>query len=170
MIDIGQSVTGSESGGAVISECGKYRYRLWREVGPNTESRCLFVMLNPSTADVFLDDPTIRRCRSFAFAFGHGTLDVVNLFAFRATEPNDLMTAPFPVGPNNDQHILSAAKDAALIVCAWGSHKAARTRGPAVRHMLEDSGHKLHYLAITPKGIPYHPLYLAGGLKPIAWE
>ena len=59
MIDIGQSITGSETGGAIISDCGKYRYRLWRQVGPNTESRCLFDMLNPSNAHGFLGGPAI---------------------------------------------------------------------------------------------------------------
>ena len=86
--------------GATISECGLYRYsltRVWDDVLP----MCIFVMLNPSTADADIDDPTIRRCINFAKREGCGSLMVVNLFAYRATSPADMKAAVDPIGSGN---------------------------------------------------------------------
>ena len=92
---------------AVISDCGKYRYRLTRKWGYGRP--CGFIMLNPSTADALHDDPTIRRCVGFAKAWGCGALIVVNLFAVRATSPREMMRADDPVGPENKEHVQRAA-------------------------------------------------------------
>jgi hypothetical protein len=52
---------------AIISACGTYRYELGRIIEngdkPVSVRKLLFIMLNPSTADAELDDPTIRRCK-----------------------------------------------------------------------------------------------------------
>ena len=81
--------TGNEAmeRGADISPCGRYRYSLWRKWGPG--ATCMFVGLNPSTADETADDPTIRRCMAFARDWGYGALCMANLFAYRATDPAD---------------------------------------------------------------------------------
>jgi hypothetical protein len=43
-------MAGTAQSGAVFSDCGKYRYRLWRCW--NLElPRALFLLLNPSTAE-----------------------------------------------------------------------------------------------------------------------
>src|SRR5689334_19453129 len=108
---------------AVISACGRYRYVLTRQVGPGSR-RATFVMLNPSTADATNDDPTIRRCIGFAREWGCGRLVVLNLFAFRATDPADLKRAIDPVGPENRdwfERTLRPPHDGPL-VCAWGVH------------------------------------------------
>ncbi|SAL75871.1 hypothetical protein AWB68_04863 [Caballeronia choica] len=44
--------------GAQLSDCGSYRYRLWRE-WDTSRPTLAFLMLNPSTADHLNDDPTI---------------------------------------------------------------------------------------------------------------
>ena len=80
----------------------------------------MFVGLNPSTADETNDDPTIRRCISFAQAWGYEGLCMTNLFAFRATEPSDMMKSPDPVGPENDQALINLAESAGVVVAAWG--------------------------------------------------
>ncbi len=85
---------------AVISECGRYRYVLTRQVGPGTRT-ATFILLNPSTADANNDDPTIRRCIGFARQWGCGKLTVLNLFAVRATDPQWMKAASDPVGPEN---------------------------------------------------------------------
>ena len=74
---------------AIISPCGTYRYLLKQvaeSMSPMT-STALFVMLNPSTADATLDDPTIRRCRGFAKLWDCNGLAVANLYALRSTDP-----------------------------------------------------------------------------------
>lgn len=148
---------------AVISECGKFRYRLcrrWAE-GPTI----LFVMLNPSTADAEQDDATIRRCVKFAQAHDCGALEVVNLFAYRATDPRELRNAWYPVGPENDQHIVAAARECSLLCLAWGAHVAGLERPQIVLPMLRDLGVELCCLRITRSGYPQHPLMLPSSCR-----
>jgi hypothetical protein len=75
-------------------------------------------MLNPSTADGKEDDPTIRRCIGFAKSWGNGSLEVVNLFGFRATDPKELLEVKDPIGPENNIWIGLAANESARIVLA----------------------------------------------------
>lgn len=156
---------------AVISDCGKYRYRLGRRWS-NVGRPCLFIMLNPSTADAFEDDPTIRRCIAFAKSWGCSELTVVNLFAVRATDPKDMMAASDPVGPDNMEHVKSAADFAVRgycypkdcngpVVCAWGAHGAYMDQANTVLGWLEAELIKPVCLGITKSGQPKHPLYLA---------
>lgn len=149
-------------GKTIFSPCRKYRYTLWREwIGG--EGYAMFVGLNPSTADETLDDPTIRRCIAFAKAWGYAGLCMTNLFAFRATQPEDMKAASDPVGPDNDLHLKALAEGAGVIVAAWGVHGTYRGRHNAVRAMLPE----LRCLALTKDGHPGHPLYLRKTLTPI---
>ncbi|RKG62909.1 DUF1643 domain-containing protein [Corallococcus sp. CA054B] len=151
--------------GAELSACGLYRYRLWRRWSAQDDRRVLFVMLNPSVADGQQDDPTLRRCVGFAQAWGYGALTLCNLFAFRATDPADLMRAKDAVGPLNDEALDAAAREASLVVGAWGAHRLVSQRAPAVLALLRRY-HPVHALALTGAGEPRHPLYLTGHLRP----
>lgn len=155
---------------AVFDDTRTYRYRLTREVGPEATRVC-WVMLNPSTADEVDNDPTIRRCEGFTRAWGFGSLDVVNLFAFRSTKPRGLTNwADDPVGPDNDKWIKHAALAADLVLCAWGAWPGAEHRGRAVVDALLDLGVDLFALATTKTGAPGHPLYLRKELEPFVWQ
>lgn len=151
---------------ATISPCEAFRYVLARRWGPG--NALLFVMLNPSTADAYADDPTIRRCTGFAVAHDFNAFEVVNLFAFRATDPKNLAVAGRQVGPDNDWHIAEAAYRADAICCAWG---AIGDRGPAVNRvqavvpLLRAAGRPLQLLKVTKTGHPSHPLYLSGACR-----
>ncbi|MBX9718002.1 MAG: DUF1643 domain-containing protein [Microbacteriaceae bacterium] len=152
-------------GEAELSPDRLYRYRLSRAWagGP----RATFVMLNPSLADERSDDPTLRRCIGFARHWGLGGLNVVNLYAFRATKPVDLWSAADPVGPENDRYLEEAAARDEVLVAAWGAHaKQAR-----VQEVLAIPGFgKLTCLRTTSRGYPSHPLYLPKGLTPLPWH
>jgi hypothetical protein len=126
-------------------------------------------MLNPSTADAFQLDPTNRRCVGFAQAWGYGSMVTTNIFAFRSTDPVGLRTANDAVGPANDEEILTAAKNADLVIAAWGTHGELYGRGTAVRDMLATAGIERHVLRLTKDGHPGHPLYVAGDTVPTAW-
>jgi hypothetical protein len=152
--------------GALFSPCGTWRYTLER--GWDSGPACLFVMLNPSTADFQNDDPTVAKCQRYARRWGYGELLVANLFALRATDPRALYDHTDPVGPENDDWIQRLAADAALIVCAWGVHGAYRDRGLIVARALA-AQHPLHTLAVTKDGHPGHPLYLPESRSPIPW-
>lgn len=148
---------------ALISKCGRYRYFLTRGWGDGGE--CTFIMLNPSVADAEEDDPTIRRCIGFARRSGYGSLRVVNLFALRATKPDELRLADDPVGPSNDEHIVTAL-GADLVIAAWGAHGGLHGRDQQVIDIFKfvmraNPKFTVHCLGHTQSGQPKHPLYLA---------
>jgi len=123
---------------------------------------CNFIGLNPSTATETLDDPTIRRCMGFARRDGAGSLIMTNLFAFRATNPKEMLAEEEPIGDDNDEHILRCAKEAFLVILACGNHGAHRGRLARVAVMLRSNGVELLCLGTTESGMPLHPLYLKG--------
>lgn len=141
---------------ATISPCGKYRYRLWRKWGEGPS--IAFVMLNPSTADADIDDPTIRRCIAFARREGAGSLLVVNLFGLRSTDPDVLSSSDNPTGPENWFHVEAAMDEAETIVCAWGAHPFALKNSYALQQTA--GRRRLVCLGKTKDGYPRHPLYV----------
>jgi hypothetical protein len=162
---------------AQLSTDGVHRFNLvrqWRENAP----RVCWIMLNPSTADATVDDHTIRKCigftRSFmtggdAFGTRYGSLEVVNLFAYRATRPKDLkqQLPERAIGPCNDYAILDACNRARLVICAWGVHGTWLGRNGAVKKLLRERGWRPQCLCLSKDGHPMHPLTLGYNLKPI---
>lgn len=151
--------------GALISDDQQYRYALWRIWDIGTQP-LIIVMLNPSTADAEVDDPTIRRCVGFAKRDGYGGIVVVNLFAFRSPSPADLKTAADPVGPENRATLLAlldeyrtsfGPPDALLAWGACGTYGGAHT---AMRDLLTGAQVRALCLGTTKDGHPRHPLYV----------
>lgn len=126
----------------------------------------MFVGLNPSTADERLDDPTVRRCIGFAKSWGYGGVIMTNLFAFRATIPEDMKKAKDPIGPENDYFLRVCAGYASITVAAWGTSGGFLRRDREVIRLIPN----LHYLRLTKKGFPAHPLYLPKDLEPVKWN
>ena len=150
---------------ALLSDCTKYRYRLGRRW--DDREQVLFIMLNPSTADANMDDPTIRRCIGFAKAWGYGGMQVGNLFPFRSPKPMELLNAGSPHTDENLDHLGLMAAECAAVVCAWGN-------GEIVRRLMSRVGpydpiagieKPLNYIELCKDGTPKHPLYLKGGLE-----
>jgi hypothetical protein len=164
-------------GTAVISDDGLYRYLLTRDWTPaehgGQPATVTFLMLNPSTADADVDDATIRRCRSFATQTGHTRLQVVNLYAFRATKPADLWRAEDPVGTDNPEQLRKIAAQGGLVVAGWGAQNPPATVRSShevwVRHVREFFGDDLWCLGANTDGSPKHPLYLPNGLTLMRW-
>jgi len=151
---------------AIISECGTYRYELRRSLGAMVRwyKPICFIMLNPSTADATLDDPTIRRCMRYAASWGYGNVMIYNLFAYRSTDPKQLKKVDNPVGKANNAYIYRIPPDE-LVVCAWGTHGGYKDRDQEVLAMLRNP----MCLRVTKAGYPAHPLYLPKNLKPIPY-
>jgi hypothetical protein len=153
-----------------FSDCGRYRYRLTRE-WDDTRPPATFVMLNPSTADADRDDPTVRKCVRYAQRWDCGSLVVVNLYAYRATNPNDLPAdEPTRIGPAGDGWLTQAALDAlesgGPLVAAWG----ARATEQRVADVLTLPGmDRLQCLAVTSAGMPRHPLYVRDAAPLVDW-
>jgi hypothetical protein len=120
-------------------------------------------MLNPSTADAERDDPTIRRCISFAKREGCGGLVVLNLFGLRATDPKELSRHPFPVGPDWRHWIDTMLENIdGPLIAGWGAHKSIAPQVETIRQTLNASGVKAMCLGKTADGSPRHPLYVRG--------
>src|SRR5690349_7864679 len=106
----------------VFSPCRTWRYELWvRWLSARPREYCMFIGLNPSTADEYQLDPTLRKCVGFAKRWGDGAMVMTNLFAYRATLPEDMKKAHIdPVGPDNDATLIRLARGAKIVVAAWG--------------------------------------------------
>lgn len=147
---------------ALLSADGVYRYSLTRTL-PGGSAAVLWIMLNPSTADASVDDPTIRRVCSFSRRLGAGTVTVVNLFALRATDPAELGMHPDPTGPLNKETVTAAIASHSIVVCAWGSRGSLYDRDLAVLELLRRAHKTPYVLGLTSAGRrpqPLHPLYL----------
>lgn len=156
--------------GALFSPDKKYRYLLWR-IWRTTLPKCGFVMLNPSTADAYVLDPTVKRCMDFAKQWGYGSLFVCNIFALKSTDPKELYKADDPVGPRNDSTLLDLMKMSDLVITAWGNHGAYRDRGHTVLHtFLPDYSKKMAHLGLSKSLQPLHPLYLSRDVVPIKYH
>lgn len=147
---------------AEISADQVYRFmllRVWDESLP----RCVFVCLNPSTADSCEDDPTVRRCVQYAKDWGCGSLVIVNYSPFRATEPKDMWAhdLPIDVWVQNMAVTHRELDEAAIAILAWGE-------GPSDKDLAEylERHPKLCCLTVNKSGQPGHPLYLRKSLLP----
>lgn len=150
---------------AVISKDGKYRYELSR-IWDEKKGNVLIVMLNPSTADADKDDPTIRRCISFAKQWGYGGVYVGNLFAYRSASLKALLKARDPIGEDNEKHLKVMLKKTKETICAWG-------HGDIIDKIQRRIGHEhlplvgdLYAIDYNKDGVPKHPLYLKKNLTP----
>lgn len=159
---------GTPLSGAKFSSNEKYRYALWR-VWQSDLPRCVFIGLNPSTADERVNDPTVTRCINYAKRWGCGSLTMLNMFAFRATDPRDMKACEHPIGLHNDEEIIDWVGHSALTVCAWGTHGKFLSRSERLLRRLEQRGFKLYALKLTQQGHPSHPLYLKSDLVPRRW-
>jgi len=155
--------------GAKFSACRRWRYLLWR-CWDASRPAANFLMLNPSTADEVRLDPSCTRARVYAERWGYGALVVTNLFGWRATDPGEMKRARDPVGRGNDAAILRAARESAIVVCAWGNHGAHLGRSAKVLKLLFSERVALHALKLNGEGAPAHPLYLPGSLRPKTWS
>lgn len=147
---------------AVISDCGAYRYLL-RRTWDHGKPRALVVMLNPSTADAEVDDATIRSLVRLLRGAGCGSFEVVNIFAFRSTDPEQLTKAVDPIGPRNQPTIEAAICRCDIAVCAWGAHPMARSASTDIRNAIRAARPAMYCFGKTKGGAPKHPLYIKSG-------
>lgn len=147
---------------AHISECGKYRYTLARkpEVENPDRGTALFIMLNPSTADAQIDDATIRRCRGFAKSWSCNGITVANLYAYRATNPNELWTVLDPIGTENEGILKNLIAEHLDVICAWGGNAQPERVAEFMKIVSKIPSARLWCLGQNKDGSPKHPLYI----------
>ncbi len=156
---------------AEISECKNYRYSLTR-IWDETKPKVLFIMLNPSTADHEIDDPTIKRCIRFANSWNFGGLYVGNLLPYRATNPKELLSAENPMGFLNNIYLANLGAKSDLVVCAWGNAPILEILKKKFDFFsaFQKIDKELHCIQVSTNGTPKHPLYLKGDSTPKIME
>ena len=185
---------------AIFSPCRRWRYtlrRVWEQprrmfedsgadmlgrpiIAMSPRAMVAFIGLNPSTADETKDDPTVRRCVGFAKRWGFGGMFMLNIFAFRSTDPKELYAQEDPVGTENNHYITQVIQQpgVGLVVACWGNHggdsikgrwSGFADRGSEVVWRVQSAG-RLNFCRLgdlTKLGQPRHPLYLKGDLMPV---
>lgn len=148
---------------AVLSDCGAYRY--WLERGDEGAPYVAWVLANPSTADAYQDDPTVRKARGFTERWGFKRFVFVNVFAGRSTKPKGLLAMKDPVGPENTRYIIKALSNAEFVVLAWGNAIVPKLRRFADKTVTivqaNRGGEFIKCLGYTADRSPRHPLMLA---------
>ena len=163
-------------GSALISGCGQYCFRITRKLSSSTKQAC-FILLHPTKARLEEDDAQIAKCMGFARRWGCGKLVVVNLFAYRATDPKQLRVVDFPEGYRNFEHVDRAVREtlypprtAGSAVAAWGPLGRYRNQDQRIMQMFDGSPAPtchvrrkvwpLNALRLTRDGDPGHPRYI----------
>ena len=140
---------------------GNYRYSLKREWDDYNLNKAVFVLLNPSTADDTLDDRTTQRCISFAKKMGCGSLELVNVFAYRCTNWRELkeLSKEEAIGPENQFYLENALHSGAKILVGWGENCTIHHKD--YQELAEwFKGYSPYCLGVTKEGHPRHPLYV----------
>lgn len=141
---------------AEFSACKRYRYLLGWPAKPDGDGIALFVLANPSTATAEKTDPTVSRCIAHATRWGYRWCYVVNVRAWRETDPRKVPTDPMAIGPENDSVIVREVRRARIVVCGWGA--LGGERGPVVLRLIRANGGVPYALALNDDGTPRHPL------------
>ena len=159
--------------GATYSACRRYRYTLWRAWDARLPA-VAFVGLNPSAATGDQDDPTVRKSITFARSWGFGRFVMLNVFAWRSTDPLRLLCVEDPVGRDNDAAIARVAAACACVVTAWGRfprlYPMLDERTVVVRRTLREHARDAGYLGLNGDGSPKHPLYLKAATPLTRWD
>lgn len=155
---------------ACFSEDMMYRYRLtitWDSSKKGMTAICL----NPSTATHLVDDPTVRKCKTFAKQFGCGSFTMLNCFAYRSTAYQAIFNVIDPIGPENMIEYLRHWTDGTLTIAAWGAHITERLWRHYYRAKdIATAIPNLQCLRMTKSGHPEHPCYLPLNLQPVPFR
>lgn len=137
--------------GAEFSDCGKYRYKLWR-IWDTTKPKAMCIGLNPSTANASKNDNTINILIRMLSKLGYGGFYMMNLFAWISSKPEDLLTCVDPIGDNESKLKEVEAMCDVVIVC-WGNFKQAEERIKEVLPNYPDA----KCFGVNKNGTPFHP-------------
>ncbi len=150
--------------GAVISDCGRYRYRLDRCFGMLVGPVYAFFGVNPSTADADVDDATVRKWTGFVRRWGGSRFIVGNVFGYRATDVRELARCADPVGRDNLAYLTMICAEADILVPCWGNEtkvpRQLRHHFRITMDALDGLGKPVMCFGLSKAGDPLHPLML----------
>lgn len=154
---------------AQISPCEQYRWSLSRVWGDDGGRMVCWLMLNPSTADAEIDDPTVKRCIHFSKSWGYDGLVIVNIFPFRSSRPDECKRwiarenqgARDVIHHKNRPLVVETAKASSMVVAAYGAGDWYQNEAA---NLLEDitcnreSWPDIYCLGTNKRGRPLHPM------------
>ncbi len=161
---------------AAFSKDRLYRYSLSMRfsdtlMDTGRDRTAAVIMKNPSAADAFRADATIRKVETFVYHRFPDVrwLHILNIFAFRATEPGDLNRACHEdgamqvIGADNDHVIGKVTGASDYVIVAWGNNSGIdpvlyEERVLRVKHILAEVPAGKIY-CITGKKKTKHPLH-----------
>jgi hypothetical protein len=137
--------------------------RQWPAELATTGGTLCVIGKNPSIADADKDDPTVRVCVRLAKNLGLNRLEIVNIMAYRSTDPKALLTCDDPVGKGNFAFIYEAVGRANIVLAAWGAETPRYVPTPFWLDFVSLHGWlaeqpNVYALCITKSGHPHHPL------------
>jgi len=138
---------------AKLSYNKKHRYSLKR-IWDKDKPKALFIMLNPSLADNYKDDPTIRRLIKFAKLYGYGGFYVGNLFSYITPYPKDLADKDLSFSKKNLKEIRKMIALTKAVVYGWGNSFEEPD-------WLKKNVSKPKCFGKNKNQTPKHPLYLS---------
>lgn len=147
---------------AAFTEDGKHRICLSR-IWDDTKPKVMFIGLNPSTANATSDDPTIRRVKLMAKAWGYGGIYMMNLFTYISTDPKAL-NKQFGNVFKADTWLITIADRCDKIIFAWGNFNVLG-RDKQVAELFPEA----YALYINKNGSPKHPLYCKSDIQPVKY-
>ncbi len=162
---------------AVISPCGRFRFRLTRALADATPNALTYAFfgINPSTADAQVDDHTVRKWAGFTKTWGGQRFLVGNVCAYRATHVRELaqLVLTAEQRSENQEHLQCIVAEADVLVPCWGN----RLKAPAhlqrdfdvVLDLLLNSGKPVRHLGLTLRGDPRHPMALSYATPLTPW-
>lgn len=156
-----------ENNGADFSDCGQYRYSLWR-IWDVSKPLVMFIGLNPSTANANTDDPTIRRVKAIANNLGYGGIYMCNCFPYISTDPKKLIDVPASAMLLNGQMISRLYAQCVDVIFAWGNFDIVANKG--IDKALSEVFPEAKALHINKNGTPKHPLYCKTDIVPVLYK
>jgi len=148
---------------AFFSDDRTFRYWLLRQWNPALPLMAV-IGCNPSTADETADDPTIRKVMGFAKRLNFGGALMLNVGAFRATDPKDWKAARDPFGPGNSIDHLQGYLikwQPSIVIAAWGKPCVSSIRGQHRAEAIAKNILGMKCWGRNADGSPRHPLMLA---------
>ena len=158
---------------AILSQCRRYRFLLSRVVNEEKGLIYAYFGINPSTADESIDDATVCRWKGFTLRNSGSKFYVGNVFAYRATDVNELKSVDDPVGANNMKYLRGIIECSDILVPCWGAKaklpKELRSHLDSVLNLLLSSDKPVMCFGKTSAGDPRHPLMLPYSTKLEHW-
>lgn len=104
---------------AIFSKDEKYRYsltKIWDEGKP----KAVFIGINPSDATEIIMDKTVMNLMNHLITNNYGSVEIVNLFAYRSKNQDNLKYGSEEQEKFNLEFVKNALKDASIIIVGWG--------------------------------------------------